>query len=212
MDELTQTGKPIVANSAEGKRGNYSPPWPWSNMSIWRLMTWKATSSAQKSDVEVTRLVREVLQAPDFNTQDLSRFNASSKTSRFDAAQKEVPPEDIFRIDEWNHATVDISIPMREKEKEGNGQTFSVGGLLYRPILDVIRAVFTEASSETFHLTPFKWVWKSPVTGHEQHVYDELYASDAWNQAQDEIVKQRRDNGCKLERVVAGLMFWSNST
>ena len=62
-------------------------------------------------------------------------------------------------------------------------------GLCYRSILDVVRAVFAEVSSKSFHLTPFKRLWKSPVTDHEQHVYDELYASDTWNQAHNEIMK-----------------------
>lgn len=152
-------------------------------------MTWKLTGSAQKSNAEVTQLVHEVLQALDFNIQDLSRFNAFNETSHFDAAQKEIPPEDTFRINKWKHVTINILVPTREKEKEGNGQTFSIDGLLYRPILDVVWAVFTEVLSKTFHLTPFKWVWKSPITGREQCVYDELYASDAWNEAQDEIMK-----------------------
>ena len=85
-------------------------------------------------------------------------------------------------------------------------------GFRYRSITDVVHAVFAEASSKWFHLTPFKKLWQSPVTGREQRVYDEVYTSDAWIQAQDEIMKQRRSNGCKLERVVAGLMFWSDST
>ena len=55
-------------------------------------------------------------------------------------------------------------------------------------------------------------VWKSPHTEEEQLVYDELYTSDAWNQAQDEIMKQRRTDGCQLERVVAILTLWSDST
>ena len=177
-----------------------------------RLMSWKNSGSTQKSNSEVNRLVHEVLQATDFNAKDLASFDASTETSRFDAAEKEIPPEDVFAIDRWRHTTIDISVPTREKKKEGNGVTFSVDGLRYRPILDVIRAVLAEVSSKSFHLTPFKRLWKSPITGHEQRVYDELYASDAWNQAHDEIMKQRRDDGCKLERVVAGLMFWSDST
>ena len=209
MHELSQ---PIVPISTEGLRGTYPPPWPWPSMSIWRLMSWKNSGSTQKSNSEVNRLVHEVLQATDFNAEDLASFDASTETSRFDAAEKEIPPEDVFAIDRWRHTTIDISVPTREKKKEGNGVTFSVDGLRYRPILDVIRAVLAEVSSKSFHLTPFKRLWKSPITGHEQRVYDELYASDAWNQAHDEIMKQRRDDGCKLERVVAGLMFWSDST
>ena len=50
------------------------------------------------------------------------------------------------------------------------------------------------------------------MTGAEQQLYDELYTSDAWNEAHDELQKQRRDDGCKLEKVIAGLMFWSDAT
>ena len=108
--------------------------------------------------------------------------------------------------------TIEISVPMREKNNKGSGRIFPVEGFHYRPITDVVRAVFAEVSLKIFHLTPFKKLWQSPVTGREQCVYNEVYMSDAWIQAQDKIMKQRRDNSCKLERVVAGLMFWSDST
>ena len=50
------------------------------------------------------------------------------------------------------------------------------------------------------------------MTGHEERIFDELYTSDAWNDAHDEIQKQQLGNGCKLERVITGLMFWSDVT
>ena len=59
--------------------------------------------------------------------------------------------------------------------------------------------------------TYFPKVWKCPQTGQEHQVYDELYTLDTWNEAQDEIMKQNRMDGCKLERVIAGLMLWSDS-
>ena len=129
-----------------------------------------------------------------------------------EAAQKEIPPDDPFSINKWQCTSVNISVPTREKNKEGNGRIFTIDGFCYRPILDVIRTVFAEASLKSFHLTPFKKLWKSLVTGHEQHVYNELYTSNVWNQAQDKIMKQKRDDGCKLENMVEGLMFWSDST
>ena len=46
------------------------PPWPWKNMSIWRIMTWMITGSKQKSEAEVMRLAN-IVQADDFNPQDL---------------------------------------------------------------------------------------------------------------------------------------------
>jgi hypothetical protein len=36
------------------------PPWPFANMSIYRLMNWANTGSNSKSEGEVTRLVDEV--------------------------------------------------------------------------------------------------------------------------------------------------------
>ena len=175
-------------------------------------MRWKESGSAYKSSLEATRLVHEVLQAPDFSIHDLTNFDTSRETCQMEAAQKEIPPDDLFGIDKWRCTSVNISVPTREKNKEGNGRIFTIDRFRYRPILDVIRAVFAEASSKSFHLTPFKKLWKSPVTGHEQRVYDELYTSNVWNQAQDKIMKQKRHDGCKLEKVVAGLMFWSDST
>ena len=57
----------------------------------------------------------------------------------------------------------------------------------------------------------FPKVWKCPQTGQEHQVYDKLYTLDTWNEAQDEIMKQNRTDGCKLERVIASLMLWSDS-
>ncbi|KIK11948.1 hypothetical protein PISMIDRAFT_121800, partial [Pisolithus microcarpus 441] len=89
--------------------------------------------------------------------------------------------------------------------------TFAVPGLMYRPLTLVIKAAFSEPVSKWFHFIPFKRIWKS-ASGQEQRIYDELYSSDVWNKAHDEIQKQKRDDNCRLERVIAGLMFWSDST
>jgi len=103
-------------------------------------------------------------------------------------------------------------VPTQEPNPDGNGRQFTIGGLFHRSLTAVIRAVFTDEDSKWFHFTPFKRVWHSPVDGHEQRLYDELYTSEAWNDAHDALQKQRRDDGCKLERVIAGLMFWSDAT
>ncbi|KIM52021.1 hypothetical protein SCLCIDRAFT_90843, partial [Scleroderma citrinum Foug A] len=89
--------------------------------------------------------------------------------------------------------------------------SFIIPGLMYRSLVSVIQTAFSEPISQWFHFTPFKCIWKSAL-GREQHVFDELYSSDAWNKAHNEIQKQKRTDNCQLERVVAGLMFWSDST
>ena len=187
-----------------------SPPWPWENMSIWRLMSWKLTGSSQKSNAEVTRLVREVIQAPDFSIDDLIHFKSTTESRRLDDASQTRDSSAMFDDDGWKEATVEISIPTRDKQPKA-GHSFFIPRLMYRPLTSVIKTAFSEPLSKFFHLTPFKRIWRSP-SGHDQRLYDELYTSDAWNKAHDEVQKQRRTDGCQLERIVAGMMFWSDST
>ena len=172
-------------------RDNHAPPWPWANMSIWWLMNWRLTGSVQKSSAEVNHLVREVIQAEDFNVLELDGFNAHTETSHLDAAERALPEDDPFGTDQWKTTNVKISVPTREKNPKGNGRAFCVEGLRYRLLTSVVQAVFAEASSKLFHLTPFKCMWRLPLTGNEQRIYDELYTSDAWIQAHDKIMKQR---------------------
>ncbi|KAH7927896.1 hypothetical protein BV22DRAFT_1006163 [Leucogyrophana mollusca] len=188
------------------------PPWPWKNMTIWRLMSWKMTGSSQKSEAELTRLAEQVLLADDFDVKELRNFNAHTEMKRFDASEEALDPNDVFRKDGWKEVDVEIQVPTRERNTGGNGKSFIIPGFLYRPLTHVIRSAFSEAISKWFHLTPYKRIWRSPVTGREQRLYDELYTSDAWNNAHDDIQKQKRSDGCTLERVIAGLMFWSDST
>ncbi|KAF8835227.1 hypothetical protein BDN67DRAFT_1015721 [Paxillus ammoniavirescens] len=188
------------------------PPWPFKNMSIWRLMMWKMTGSEQKSEAEVTRLVDEVLMAKDFVIKDIRGFNTHTEVKHFDASEGTLGDKDIFREDHWVESVVDILVPTRERNYTGNGQIFSVPGFFHRSLTAVIRAVFSEEAAKWFHFTPFKCIWHSPITGQEQCLYDELYTSDAWNKAHDELQKQRRDPDDPFERIIAGLMFWSDAT
>ena len=193
-----------------------SPPWPWTNMSTWRLMSWQLTGNDQKSSAETTRLVHDVLLADDFELEDLSSFNAETAIKKMDKSEVALASSsqsaDTREWDGWKlEVDVDIEVPSREKCNEGNGRTFTVHGFAYRPLVSVIRAAFTDTLSQWFHFTPFRRIWKSPATGREQRLYDELYTSDAWNKAHDDLQKQRREDGCTLERVIAGLMFWSDS-
>ena len=57
---------------------------------------------------------------------------------------------------------------------------------------------------------------QSPITGVEQRVYGELYNSDAFIKEHHRVQNCSRpppdDPGCRLEKVIAALMFWSDST
>ena len=102
------------------------------NMIIWRLMTWVFTGSQQKSLSEVNKLVHGVLQAPDFNIQELgNNFDARTETRCLDDVQPPECADDPFHQDNWRQSSVDIKIPTRERNPTWNGKTFSVEALYY---------------------------------------------------------------------------------
>ena len=204
----TRAPPPLPPKSNETDR---EPPWPFSNMSIWRLMQWMNTGSRSKSEGEVNRLVNGVLNAPDFCTEDLRNFNAHRENGRLDKADRTSPLDDGFQV-----ASVTIEVPTGEPSDSETSRQYSVPGLHYRKLLGVIRAAFLDPLSLHFHLTPFSLMHRSPVTGVEQRVYGELYHSDAFIKEYHRVQNCSRpppdDPGCKLEKVIAALMFWSDST
>lgn len=77
------------------------PPWPLPNMSTWRLMQWALSGDFHKSDSEVNRLVRDVLQAPDFDKAELSEFDAKIAFTMLERAQVILPGSNPLTLAQW---------------------------------------------------------------------------------------------------------------
>ena len=206
-EDLSNYSRPPDGVVPSPERPQLQPPWPFKNMSIFRLMQWMNTGNNQKSAGEVNRLINDVISAEDFSPTDLKGFMAQRENRRFD--QSKASP-DFSSKDGWTEVDVDIQVPTGVKNAPAI--PFTIKGLHRRRLVDVIKAAFSEKAAEKFHLTPFKRFWKSPVTGNEERVYDEVYTSDAWLDAHAKLQKQPAEPGCQLERTIAGLMFWSDST
>jgi hypothetical protein len=184
-----------------------APPFPFSNMTIYRLMSWMNSGGSLISETKVSHLVKDVMLAEDFDPKHLENFSVRRSLQELD---RDASGKRITFPDDWIQTSVTISIPT--KSKEDGPRPFNVPGLHYRPLVDVIRVAFADAQAKAFHLLPFQRLWKDPLDGHRERVYDELYTSDAWLQAQDGVQKLPREPGCSLERVIAGLMFFSDAT
>jgi hypothetical protein len=159
----------------------------------------------------VNRLVKEVLTAPDFRSADLADFTVCQGNKTLDEAYIKSSNNDTpFLSDDWQEIYVDIEIPV--PRKNATPKMFRVPGLQRRSITKVIKSTWESVASRDFHLTPFKRIHIHPTTGKETRLYDEVYTSDAWIEAHDQLQKQPNEPGCTLEKFIAGLMFWSDST
>ncbi|EGN93613.1 hypothetical protein SERLA73DRAFT_63876 [Serpula lacrymans var. lacrymans S7.3] len=184
------------------------PPWPYPNMTVYRLMKWMITGHNRKSEKEIMRLAREVINAPDFKADDLKGFDAHRANRILDQSENRDPATG----DGWKECNINICVPTRVMNPKGNGKIFAIPHFRYRPLVSVIKSAFSDVSAKSFHLFPFKRIWQPPFSGSKQRVHDELYTSDSWIQAQEALNKQPPEPGCKLERVIAALMFWSDAT
>lgn len=199
-----------VAAQPEPKDTQYAPPWPFRSMTVYRLMSWLNTGSGSKSEAEADRLVDEVVMADDFVPEDLRGFSANRENRRLDQAKQN---ESDSPLEGFKEASVNIEVPSGSSDIPS--KMFAVPGLFHRDLLDVIRTAFADPLASKYHLSPFK-LFHNPAGTNEQHrVYGELYTSDAFINEHDRVQRlpPPPDNpSCKLERVIAGLMAWSDST
>ena len=189
----------------------HPPPWPFRNMSIYLLMEWMITGGNQKSIAEVDRLAKDVLGSKEFQLEDIAGFSARNENKRFDSVKPHDDSGSPFLEDGWVERVVPILVPTGQKDSRGLGRPFTIPGLHLRSLCTVMKSALADITSQRFHFSPFKRLWTS-LSGTTVRCYDEVYTSDEWIEAHNNLQKQKNEPGCKLEKVILGLMFWSDST
>ena len=178
------------------------------NKSVSLLMNWQNDGDTTKSDSSINKLVKEVLLHPDFQLSDLKGFSARRENEIADKADTK-----STLLTSFSEASVDIEVPSGDKNVPS--AKFSVTGLHYRSLLSILRSAFADPLATMFHLSPYKMFHKSPTSGVEQRVYSEMYDSDVFIEEHDRVQRAALppdDPDCKREKVIAAMMFWSDST
>ncbi|KAF8872006.1 hypothetical protein BD779DRAFT_1613865 [Infundibulicybe gibba] len=165
-----------------------TPREPLSNRTISLIMDWFNNGNSTKSAGELNRLVHNAILQPNFDKNELKNFNAQRELRKIDS--------------------MDETLMLMARASP-------LAVILNRRLISVIRAAFVDPLASKYHLSPFKLFHKSSTTAPEQRVYSELYNSDAFIDEHDKVQRAplpTDDPDCKLEKVVAALMFWSDST
>ena len=209
LDDLSNRGPLPDTSNALPTTSTPPPPWPFANMTIWRLMTWFNSGSNLKTEAEINHLAGEIREAGGFPDSDLNGFDVHRENKRLDAAQKSRPFGEDFQ-----EVNLDIPVPSGDPEKVP--EMFPVPGFHFRSIVSVLKAAFESPLADHFHFSPYKLFRRSPVTNEDERVFSELYDSDAFITAHDDVQRHGLlppdDPGCTREKAIAALMFWSDST
>lgn len=196
---------PIPPSFQSNQGVDYSP---FPNFSVFALMNWMWAGPATKSTSEFQRLV-DILKSPFFKKEEIEDFNVNCETSRLDNT-----PAHLNAKDGWTERKVQIHVP-DGKPHDSNSEIpkYTIPGLHLRSLVDVIREVLSSPAASSFHFTPFKQFWKKPKSDDPAlRIHDELYSSAAFVEEYEKVQRQPTEPGCMLERVVIGLMWWSDST
>ena len=195
------------------------PYLPFQNMSIFCLMGWFYDSSLMKSLGTLNNLVHQVLLAPDFDPNELVGFDAAKEAKRLDDFDPSLPEESRSLSKQFNDGWIETSVPISLPNigvshlSVAAAPVFHVKGFSYRKPLEVLKAAYQEPSAAHFHISPFEEYWKPSPNSPPERIYSELYNSDAYIQEHEKIRTQPRPaSGCELERVIAPIMLWSDST
>ncbi|KIJ33763.1 hypothetical protein M422DRAFT_182849, partial [Sphaerobolus stellatus SS14] len=186
---------------------------PFSNFSQFSFsQLWNGNRTGVLSEAFFNDTIKTITD-PQFHVDDLKGWSArkmKQQLTSMDDQQSVSPnlPEDVHTSDDWKrNITVTISIPEGKNFwKSPEGFKFEVPGLHYRSIVELIKKVYSTASN--IHFTPFELFHKDS-DGKIERVYGDLYSSPAYLEEQSKLSSLPKTT---YERIIAPLMFWSDST
>ena len=197
--------------SSDTQAFNSSKPyyWPFLNATVYGVMQWLNNGHTVKSEVETTKLIRDVILSLNFDPANLVGFDAHWENQRLDEVLLQSTLQSQFI-----ESSVDILLPSGETHTKG--RTFRIPGLLHQKLTSVIQEAFESPLAHLYHYSLFKIFHKSPLSGKDKRIYSETFTSDAFldetEQVQWHAPVPPEDSACKQEKVVAAMMFSSDAT
>ncbi|TEB28673.1 hypothetical protein FA13DRAFT_1711682 [Coprinellus micaceus] len=193
------------------------PQWgPFSSKSAFSLADWY-WHSGNKSFADFQKLIT-IFRQPDFSLADTIDVDWRAAFKALGANREDLPDYEgeWIRDDGWKTTPITIDIPFHRLMRNRGTESYNAGNFHHRSIVSVIREKIGNAKdSASFHYQPYQASWKPNDSDEatEVELYGELYASRAFREAHDKVqglpLTERNDG---LERVVVGLMIWSDGT
>jgi hypothetical protein len=209
----------------------YQPPdnpkvyGPCKNPSIFALQYWHWVLPGEGRTRDLCACMADMTDMPWYSTSTVKRANLANVDEELTSP---LPPldnenEEHWKKTGWTHHTVKLAIPLPNTKDNydpyapglsadlSQNNIFSVPGLYLRSLSSLIRDELAKPAARWFHWCPFSQFWRPSDSAPAQRIYDELYSSPVWLEA-DQKVQELNIPDCTLPRVITGLMFWSDST
>ncbi|KXN84188.1 hypothetical protein AN958_12892 [Leucoagaricus sp. SymC.cos] len=190
---------------------------PFLNATVYCLMSWFYGASGKSLD-DLDKLVHDILLSPDYDLEHLKNFSAKQEGHRMDAAtgmakDSKSTTDFLGGTSGWKEGSVKLKVPVKGQayRDEDQAPIYTVGGIYYRSIIDIIKAAFAKPAAASFHYIPYKLFWNHAPNAPPEHVITELYNSDAFLEEHTKLEQQHGSSGSP-ENAIAAIMLWSDST
>ena len=174
-------------------------------------MNWYLRISGSLSGAELNNLAC-LISSDDFNPKTLQNFSTAQELARLDKYGSTGVP--FAADDDWKEGSVTLHVPSAKKKhaSESESPQFSISGISYRPLLEVIKAACQSPQSKKYHWVPFKLIHQTPTT--HSRAYTDIYNSDAMleEDARIRALERQTDDDPETEIAVLAMLFWSDST
>lgn len=193
-DNLTSADKPYA---------------PFKNATAFLMANWQNTGQNNKSNSELYRLFKEVLLADEFRLEDIEDLFMIRENGLLDSYS------DMENLtDSWQTETVKIRVPVEGQKfrSEDAAPELEVKGLYYRPLVETIQQELSRDNAQFLQHIPYKEFWQPSDSAPPERVYGELYSSNSWLEAHEELYNLPSTPDDGIQNVLLPLMLWSDST
>ncbi|KAH7917312.1 hypothetical protein BV22DRAFT_1026615, partial [Leucogyrophana mollusca] len=202
-----------------GGHPDTNPFHPYPNESSFRLGDWYWNHGVQKSKEsfkELITIVGDVEFHPgDVRTTNWKVIDRELGRNKFnDEAEHWVDEDgDGDGDDGWRRTPINISVPFHARSQHPGPKIYHAADFYHRSLVSIAREKLANPiHNRFFHYDPYELRWRPPHMDSDVRVYGELFTSDAFLEANRQLQDSPPEPGCDLPRVVAGMMFWSDST
>ena len=193
-----------------------APPnfYPYPNRSAFIIGDWFWNGGTNKSQASFNALM-DIMSDPEFKQDDIRNVN-------WDHVNEKLGADDAGEwLDEdagWTSTPVSISVPFQPRRGMSSPvgacpRIYTVGEFHHRKLVSVIKEKIAGLkSSHQFHFEPYELHWHPAHLSEPVRVQGELYSSPAFINAHQDLQNSQGEPGCDLPRVVAALMYFSDTT
>lgn len=218
MDDLRDTLSRVAStDTAVPNKDAQHDYGPYPNRSSFLLGEWNWNDQVQKSKTNFKSLMK-IITDPDFHPSDI-------RDTQWETIDKELGNSDLSEMDvdevpqwvkndaRWTKTPITISVPFHRYTPSPGPRDYIVFEFYHRSIVSILREALSHPlKSLHFHHEPYELYWQQNNTTVPMRVYGELYTSPAFVDAHRALQNEAPEPGCKLPRVVAGLMLASDAT